>query len=134
LIDDDEKILRTMARSIRDEYKVLLARDGEEAMELLTSGSHADAIVMELDLPEKDGPSFHEWLRGYDENLARHTIIATAAQERTRFQSFLKTSQLPTLHKPIAKADILEFLGRVFEEQPLPPRPLNPTSPFAQEG
>src|SRR5690606_1989202 len=104
LIDDDEKVLRTMARSIRDDYKVLLARDGEEAVELLSSGSHADAIVMELDLPERDGPSFHNWLREYDENLARHTIIATAAQERSRFQSFLESSKLPTLHKPIAKA------------------------------
>lgn len=44
-VDDDERVLRAYARALREQYDVLLATDGQEAIDLLASGSHADAVL-----------------------------------------------------------------------------------------
>jgi signal transduction histidine kinase/CheY-like chemotaxis protein len=45
LIDDDEQVLRACARVLGRHYDLVVARDGQEAIELLSSGSRADVIV-----------------------------------------------------------------------------------------
>lgn len=107
LIDDDPAVLRMMARLLCDDHKVLIARDGQEATELLASGSHADMIIMELDLPELDGPQVFAWLEENHPELSSRVIIATAAQEREQFQDFLRSHELPVLHKPLHKEELL---------------------------
>ena len=114
IIDDDERVLRATSRSLRDSYKVLIARDGQEATDLLMSGSHADAIVMELDLPETDGPTFYQWLLSNRPDLAKTVVVATAAQEQTRFLEFLKKTNLTALHKPIGKDELFASLEAVL--------------------
>src|SRR6185369_8112164 len=47
-VDDDERVLRAYARALRDRYDVLLATDGQEAIDMLASGSHADAVLTDM--------------------------------------------------------------------------------------
>lgn len=110
LVDDDAAVLRTMARILRDDYKVLVARDGQEACELLSSGSRADMVVMELDLPELDGPDFYAWLKARHPQLSTRVIVSTAAQDRERFRRFIETHEFTVLHKPLNKDALLSAL------------------------
>src|SRR5690606_28649148 len=102
LVDDDELVLRMASRALRQHFKVLIARDGDEATELLASGSKADVIMTELELPELDGPGLLEWLRKNQPELAKHVVIATAAQERPKYRQFLEGYTGPVLHKPLS--------------------------------
>src|SRR6185436_6026 len=61
-VDDDERVLRAYARALRDRYDVLLATDGQEAIDLLASGSHADAILTDMQMTDVGGRRFLAWL------------------------------------------------------------------------
>ena len=115
LIDDDDRVLRATSRALRDNYKVVVARDGQEACELLSSGSHADAIVMELELPEMDGPEFYRWLTAHHPELTNRIVVATAAQEREKYRDFLKDSSLVILHKPMGTEALLEAVANALQ-------------------
>lgn len=77
-VDDDERVLRAYARALRERYDVLLASDGQEAIDLLRSGSHADAVVTDLEMPEVDGRGLFEWLLRERPELARKLVFVTA--------------------------------------------------------
>lgn len=115
LVDDDENVLRAASRSLGKHFKVLLARDGEEARELLISGSRADAIVTELSLPELDGPEFIRWLRENQPEVARRVVIATAAQERQEYRCFLEDYDGVVLHKPLGHEALLSAVTDVLQ-------------------
>lgn len=115
LVDDDELVLRMASRSLRQHFKVLIARDGKEATELLASGSHADVIVTELDLPELDGPGLLDWLRKNLPEVASRVVIATAAQERAKYRKFLETHTGPVLHKPLSTDALTEAVSKLID-------------------
>ena len=91
---------------------MLTARDGQEAIELLSSGSNADVVVLELDLPEVDGIELFEWLEAHQPELAKRIVIATAAQDRERFGEFLRQRSLTVLNKPFRADALLNAIER----------------------
>jgi len=112
LVDDDERVLRAGARVLQGRHRVLTARDGQEAIELLSSGSNADVVVLELDLPEVDGIELFEWLEAHQPELAKRVVIATAAQDRERFGEFLRQRSLTVLNKPFRADALLNAIER----------------------
>ena len=63
VVDEDERILKAYVRMLSTSCDVLTARDGQEAIDLLSSGSTPDALITELSLPDLDGRQLFEWLR-----------------------------------------------------------------------
>lgn len=112
LVDDDERVLRAGARVLQGRHRVLTARDGQEAIELLSSGSNADVVVLELDVPEVDGIELYEWLEANQPQLAKRVVIATAAQDRERFSEFLRQHPLTVLSKPFRADALLNAIER----------------------
>src|SRR5687768_16120351 len=63
IVEDDAKLLRALARGLRQEgYEVDAAQDGEEALSLATDTEY-DAVVLDLMLPGLDGFAVCESLR-----------------------------------------------------------------------
>src|SRR5690606_15945467 len=79
VVDDDERVLRAYSRVLRNGYDVILASDGQEAIDLLSSGSRPDVLISDLLLPEVDGVELFKWLQGQRPALARATIFVSAA-------------------------------------------------------
>jgi two-component system NtrC family sensor kinase len=118
LVDDDARLLRVVSRIVKHHFKVLLARDGAEAIEIIESGSTPDAIVSELALPEIEGPDFYEWLRLSRPTLLERIIFLTGAQERKDFAQFLRDHPLRVLHKPPSAQSLLRALRDVAAKVP----------------
>jgi signal transduction histidine kinase/ActR/RegA family two-component response regulator len=115
LVDDDERVLRAGARVLQSKHRVLIAHDGQEAIDLLCSGSEADVIVMELDIPERDGVELYEWLKLNQPQLAEHVVVATAAGDRERYDEFLAHEKLHVLPKPFGTDALLRAVDAVAE-------------------
>lgn len=115
LVDDDENVLRAASRSLGKQFKVILARDGAEARELVLSGSRTDAVVTELALPELDGPDFIAWLRENRPEVAGRVVVATAAQERPEYRAFLEAYDGVVLHKPLGHDALLGAVTEVLQ-------------------
>ena len=82
IVDDDEPI-RTMLTKIveRQNLDVDVARDGQEAIDRITTDHGYSAILLDLMMPRVDGFQVLEYLsRNHPEKLAR-TIVASAIPE-----------------------------------------------------
>lgn len=56
LIDDDKELAELLCEFLSPQgYKVTLAHDGEEGLELATGGQHFDVILLDVMLPKMDG-------------------------------------------------------------------------------
>ena len=76
LVDDDSAIRRILRRVLSGEgYSVLTAANGEEALEL-AAAEHFDLVLLDLNMPEKDGWETFEELTEFHPLLP--VIVITA--------------------------------------------------------
>jgi two-component system KDP operon response regulator KdpE len=65
VVDDDPRILKTLEVNLRARgFDVVLARTGEDALKL-AARHHADAVILDLGLPQMDGLDVVRGLRGW---------------------------------------------------------------------
>jgi CheY-like chemotaxis protein/two-component sensor histidine kinase len=112
VVDADDRVLRAFARTLDASYDVLLARDGQEAIDLLQSGSHADVIVADVSLPEMSGIQLYGWLMKERPGLSPHVIFVTG-EEQKRPSPVVETG-LPVLQKPVSRTELLAAIGAVL--------------------
>jgi signal transduction histidine kinase/ActR/RegA family two-component response regulator len=115
VVDDDERVLRAFARVLREKYDVLLATDGQEAIDLLRSGSHADAIVSDMAMPEVDGPHLFDLVTTEYPELSRRMIFVTAGARGVADESFLTARDRRVLPKPVSRDVLLRVLDEVLD-------------------
>jgi len=114
LIDDDERILRTYARLLREPYDVILATNGSEAIELFESGTRADVIICDMSMPEMDGQQFYLWLCDQRPLLAQRLIFVSAGARGPSEDRFLSLVERPVLMKPVTRDVLLLEIERAL--------------------
>jgi signal transduction histidine kinase/CheY-like chemotaxis protein len=118
VVDDDERLLRVYPRVLRDHYDVLVAVEGQEAIELISSGVHVDVVMTDLTMPDVNGEQLFRWLETARPDLARRTLfvsgIADAAQHK-----FLSSVPNIVLEKPVSGVDIFAAIERVMSNEPV---------------
>jgi signal transduction histidine kinase len=113
VVEDDERILRNIALSLRGRYDVMLAVDGQEAIDLLSSGSVPDAVLSDVTMPVVGGAELHQWLVDNRPALANRTVFMTASSDSA---DALRAghSGRPVLEKPLTRERLLSALGDVL--------------------
>jgi signal transduction histidine kinase/ActR/RegA family two-component response regulator len=109
IVEDDEKILRSLALALRGRYDVILAGDGQEAIDLLSSGSTPDAVLTDVSMPLVDGTALYEWLCGERPALASRLVFMTANVSDHDAQRAAKTGRT-VLEKPMTRDRVLAAL------------------------
>jgi CheY-like chemotaxis protein len=123
VVDDDERILKAYARMLASSCDVIMASDGQEAIDLLSSGSTPDAVVTELSLPDVDGRALFEWLRRERPALAARTVFVTSEATRERYRVFLADALNGTLTKPVSANELWAALANLVNQRPTSSRP-----------
>jgi CheY-like chemotaxis protein len=123
VIDDDERILKAYARMLASSCDVIMASDGQEAIDLLSSGSSPDAVVTEIALPEVDGRALFEWLRRERPALAARTVFVTSDATRERYRTFLADTMNGILTKPVSANDLWTVLANLVSQRSTSSRP-----------
>lgn len=118
VVDDDERVLKAYARMLAGSCEVISARDGQEAIDLLSSGSSPDAVVTELGLPGVDGKALFEWLRLERPALAARTVFVTSDATRDRQRAFLEHALNQVLTKPIGGDELWAALVNLLNRRP----------------
>ena len=99
VIDDDESVLRIVGQTIEAAgWKPLLASSGTEALELM-AGDTPDAILLDLKMPDMDGPTTLKNIRDIYGDIA--VIILTAYPESDLMARALEYGPITLLSKPI---------------------------------
>jgi CheY-like chemotaxis protein len=113
LVEDDQRLLRLYARLLGEHFEVILAADGQEAIELLTSGTQVDIVVSDLTMPEVDGAELYRWIRGARPGLCERMVFVTGADD-VRSQHFLASVPNLSLPKPVSSEKLIATLLRVL--------------------
>ena len=67
IVDDDESLRRLMElvfqEMLGDEYKILLAEDGEEAIKIVINEENIKLVVTDFNMPKKNGIELAKFIR-----------------------------------------------------------------------
>src|SRR5947199_5962057 len=85
LIVDDSQTIRDMLQVALSDggYKVVAARDGQEALEILDD-LRPDAIITDINMPRLDGFGFIEGVRRHPKNHGAPILVLTTEEEPHR--------------------------------------------------
>lgn len=107
VIDDDPDQRGVVAELLsHDGYAVVVAADGQEALDLLTGGLRPELIVLDLTMPRMDGWSFLRHLRGPVRSIVPVVVM-----------SAVSTGTLPRgadacLEKPLDASEFCSVVAR----------------------
>jgi signal transduction histidine kinase len=116
LVDDlEENLLSLEALLRRDDLKLLKARSGDEALELLLQNDVALALI-DVQMPHLDGFQLAELMRGNERTRRVPIIFVTAgsADSQRRFRGY-EAGAVDFIQKPI-EPDVLRSKAEVFLE------------------
>ena len=117
LIADDERGVRESFRMVlKDKYNLLLACDGEEAIEMLTENP-VDLILLDIRLPDIDGITLLKKFKEMDPNV--EIIMVTAVKEIQTAVKAIKLGAYEYVIKPFSVNDVLTLIKRALEKQNL---------------
>lgn len=90
IVDDDEFILGIYAKNFRDEnFEVFIARDGEEAWNIIKSGNIPDAVFTGIIMPKMSGFDLIAKMQA-DEILAKIPVVINSHRGRPEDQKLAK--------------------------------------------
>jgi len=115
LVAEDEDISYLLVQSIlsNENYKLLRAKNGKEAINLVQNNSDIDAVLMDLKMPEMDGLEATKKIREF--NLAIPIIAQTAYALFGDREKALNVGCNDYVTKPINKELLLEKIERLIK-------------------
>jgi signal transduction histidine kinase/CheY-like chemotaxis protein len=117
VVDDDPRMLRSYGRLLSGEHRIVMAHGGREAIDLLESGSAATIAIVELDLPDEEGPALLSWIAANRPELSRRTLVVAGGEAESRYAEFLGSYRGPLLHKPVRGSSLLAAVGALLEDR-----------------
>lgn len=101
LIVDDSKIDVMMIKNILYDYELLVANDGVEAMDIITSGQPIDIMILDLNMPRMNGFEVLKAMRNYPDCQKIATLILTNSDELENEIRGLELGALDYIRKPL---------------------------------
>jgi CheY-like chemotaxis protein len=107
LVVDDNAALRSVLRRYleRRGHEVTEAVDGEDGLRILR-GREFDRVVVDIQMPGKDGPEFFEGLRTVSPVMRDRTIFMTGGFLEGGTERFINESGRPSIKKPFDLAEM----------------------------
>jgi len=114
IVDPDEQVLKAIARAIDGQYDLLLARDEQEAIEVLSSGSQVNIIVADASQPEFTGVALRTWLKAQGNALHEKMIFMTPEVESVHNDPV--SGCRIALRKPVSRNELLSVLAGLADK------------------
>jgi two-component system, chemotaxis family, sensor histidine kinase and response regulator PixL len=116
IIDDSINVRRFLAMTLEKAgYRVAQAKDGQDAIEQLTSGLVADAVICDIEMPRLDGFGFLAQVKA---NPALKDIPITMLTSRSgdkHRQLALRLGASEYFSKPFKEQDLLQALRQLIQ-------------------
>ena len=119
LVVDDEPdlqplVLQRMRRQIRrGEYEFLFARDGIEALELLTTDDEIDMVVSDINMPRMDGLTLLQQIQ--DKTPEIRAIIISAYGDMENIRTAMNRGAFDFVTKPLDFKDLTFTIQRTLQ-------------------
>ena len=118
LLVDDEPDVRLVARLSLERignWKVAVASSGVEALQLL-QGELPDVILLDVMMPEMDGPTMLQQLRGQPRTAGIPVIFFTAKSQPQDIARFMGLGARGVITKPVDPLQLPGLIRRLMAE------------------
>ncbi len=107
VVDDTPENLSLLSALLGPHYRIKVAISGQRALEILSSGTRVDLILLDVVMPQMDGYQVMQALQEMPQ--ARHipVIFLTAKVEESAEAHGLALGAVDYIHKPISPAIVL---------------------------
>ncbi len=114
LCADDEPIIRELCVNVLNDYHVLLAKDGLEALKILETIA-VDIVLSDVMMPNLDGLELLQKIKELQPDQA--VILMTGYSDKELILQALKTGADDFINKPINIFQLTTTVEKVFEKQ-----------------
>ncbi len=115
--DDEPYIGRIIQLKLEDgPYQVLLAHDGEEALELLRSDQPFDLVLLDIMMPRLSGLDVLRELRRLPHRGETPVIMLTAKGQEADRENASRYGATDFLTKPFSPKKLLARIDQLFQE------------------
>ncbi|MBK7900586.1 MAG: diguanylate cyclase [Azonexus sp.] len=105
LVVEDEKINRTvLVALLKDDYQVILAKTGEQALERLASDDQIDVVLLDVLMPDMDGYEVLRHIKDGDATREIPVIFLTALNSTNDEEKGLRLGASDYIGKPFSPA------------------------------
>ncbi len=116
VVDDDTGLRESFRLILEDEYDVLEAADGAQALDTLRT-TQVDLVLLDIRLPDIDGIAVLEQIKAFDDHM--EVILVTAVQTVRTAVAAMKLGAFDYVTKPFEEDDILPLVHRAIEKRAL---------------
>jgi len=116
VVDDDTGLRESFRLILEDEYDVLEAADGAQALDTLRT-TQVDLVLLDIRLPDIDGIAVLEQIKAFDDHM--EVILVTAVQTVRTAVAAMKLGAFDYVTKPFEEEEILPLVHRAIEKRAL---------------
>jgi DNA-binding NtrC family response regulator len=116
VVDDENGVRQSFNMVLKNDYNVLLAGSGQEAMDIFTKKS-ADMILLDIMLPDFDGLDLLKKFKETDPNT--EIVMVTAVKEVQTAVKAMKLGAYDYIIKPFKIEKVMTVIRRALEKQSL---------------
>lgn len=111
IVDDEESLVRVLARLLSEIHDVEICFDGRTALERLLGPDDYDVVLCDLMMPNMSGMDLFEAVIAARPELAERFLFITGGATTDAARAFLERPDIDVIHKPIF--DLAAFCGRI---------------------
>src|SRR2546426_2059728 len=116
VVDDDSGVREAFRLILEDQYDLLEAADGKQALDRLRT-SPVDLVLLDIRLPEMDGIEVLERIKSVDDGV--EVILVTAVKTVRTAVDAMKLGAFDYLTKPFDEDNLLALVRRALEKRSL---------------
>jgi DNA-binding response OmpR family regulator len=117
VVEDDEDILTLVSKRLRlDGYEVVVARDGEEGLELARK-RQPDIAVLDLGLPGLDGIEVLRHIRADEKLSGMLVVLLTARAQEADVRRGFEAGADAYVRKPFSPTKLSESVSELVKRQ-----------------
>ena len=111
--DDSEVIQNIIEKALSDEYNVLKAYDGYEAMKIVMNNNDIGGVLLDLTMPKYDGFAVLDFFK--NNNLFKKIPVSIISGDDTKetINKAFTYDIIDMLNKPFSKENIKEFVNKM---------------------
>ena len=113
VVDDEFGVLQSFKMVLKDEFKVLLAATGAEALDIYNKNP-VDLILLDILLPDSNGLDLLEKLKELDSNI--EIIMITAVNDIQSAVKAIRLGAYDYIVKPFDVVEVLKIIRRALEK------------------
>ena len=115
IADDSESIRAVVGFALREAgYEVIVANDGQHALDLLLQNDQVSLIVSDLNMPIKDGISFLKDVRSLEKFKYLPFLILTTESQETKKMEAKQSGATGWIIKPFVKEKLIAVIKKVI--------------------